>query len=735
MRAEDVAVRGSRTPAHRVRSVQPEATDSTPQTTTADAPPPNGAEPSSGAPLRRPTLDSAEGGRRRHGAESGGDVRSLRLQEELDHRRHLRVIDRGFEVFDAPGGGDRDGNVSRNDLEDIASGGYDRGAAEDTLRSRGVPEGELGRRLHEIEGTARYLLQNQDRFTALETANDGDGESGADGNLRRGDLDRALIDLRATEGGPRRPTPSQEEVRDSAAAYRRMSADPDAVARDLEQNPDLRLYSNAELNALATLNAERPELRPKIREALLGSVEGATSLDDLPQNGGFQLLLDDHLIHGADDARTNAARDRLRGFVGDAVDARLDDRLTDRRGEGELELGLERFKGDLEDLATRFPVLRDDIRSTAEEAFEGAEDRFQDVARADDNWFQDAGNFVSDRLRDFGDFLGHTPLVGGVLRGAGHGLANTVQGAFELVNDPLGSGKAIIDTITHPGRIVDYYAQSAKENGADFVAGELVVEVLGLKGTGRILSNARRGLRDVGDGPDLPELPDPVEIVPRRTRRSPEPDSGSVPDPDGVGLLRGSPEFRRLSPEEQARVVDFVRNHEVETKPVEPQFRGEETGAVWGTRVKYLTPEERAQYQVSVRDGRLFDANGQPLDSTTSRSVFGDQRLIFVMSPEGRLYASGAQEVGRFHHSSFLAGGEVAGAGELVVRNGRITELTDRSGHYRPDPAQVWETLERLRRSGVDLDQVTYTSWRGTSTNAADFYRQYALQQSRRNGG
>ncbi|WP_218581945.1 hypothetical protein, partial [Nocardia cyriacigeorgica] len=54
------------------------------------------------------------------------------------------------------------------------------------------------------------------------------------------------------------------------------------------------------------------------------------------------------------------------------------------------------------------------------------------------------------------------------------------------------------------------------------------------------------------------------------------------------------------------------------------------------------------------------------------------------MDNQGNLYASLHHAPGQFHHSSFLAGGPVAGAGELEVIDGVLQLVTDSSGHYRP---------------------------------------------------
>ena len=126
---------------------------------------------------------------------------------------------------------------------------------------------------------------------------------------------------------------------------------------------------------------------------------------------------------------------------------------------------------------------------------------------------------------------------------------------------------------------------------------------------------------------------------------------------------------------------------------------------VFGTPVRYLDEEARRAYMLSIRDGRLIDAKGQPFDTSKGASLFsdGDGRAIFVMDEQGRIFASNSHSRGQFHHSSFLSGRPVASAGELVVRDGRILEITRRSGHYTPTEAQLNQFVERVRSSGVDL--------------------------------
>ncbi|WP_119726298.1 hypothetical protein [Thermomonospora amylolytica] len=72
---------------------------------------------------------------------------------------------------------------------------------------------------------------------------------------------------------------------------------------------------------------------------------------------------------------------------------------------------------------------------------------------------------------------------------------------------------------------------------------------------------------------------------------------------------------------------------------------------------------------------------------------------------------SGVHAAGVFHHSSFLAGGPVAAAGELRVVNGRLGLISDRSGHYQPPPEFRDRVVEMLRQAGVTITDDMIESW------------------------
>jgi hypothetical protein len=67
-------------------------------------------------------------------------------------------------------------------------------------------------------------------------------------------------------------------------------------------------------------------------------------------------------------------------------------------------------------------------------------------------------------------------------------------------------------------------------------------------------------------------------------------------------------------------------------------------------------------------------------------NMMGKDWGIYVMVPEGQMYAEG-HKVGLFHHSSFLAGGDVAAARQLKVSTaGKLEHITNKTGPYEAEP-------------------------------------------------
>jgi hypothetical protein len=119
--------------------------------------------------------------------------------------------------------------------------------------------------------------------------------------------------------------------------------------------------------------------------------------------------------------------------------------------------------------------------------------------------------------------------------------------------------------------------------------------------------------------------------------------------------------------------------------------------------------DERSKYKLKFSGGSITrGAEEGGLDTAkmmTNKSGAGFG--IFVMSPNGEMYA-GSHKVGIFHHSSFLGGGQTAGAGEMKVSGGKLKVLTNKSGHYLPEAWENLQVIEELRDQGVSPDSYEF---------------------------
>ncbi|KAG5252673.1 IQ domain-containing protein [Salix suchowensis] len=114
--------------------------------------------------------------------------------------------------------------------------------------------------------------------------------------------------------------------------------------------------------------------------------------------------------------------------------------------------------------------------------------------------------------------------------------------------------------------------------------------------------------------------------------------------------------------------------------------------------IKYLGPKEREQYECIIIEGKFFHKQSRNLVDTKGK-------WIFVLSPTRRLYA-GQKKRGKFHHSSFLAGGATIAAGTVIIENGNLKFISPMSGHYRPTQEKFESFLSFFKDSGVNLDEV-----------------------------
>jgi hypothetical protein len=118
----------------------------------------------------------------------------------------------------------------------------------------------------------------------------------------------------------------------------------------------------------------------------------------------------------------------------------------------------------------------------------------------------------------------------------------------------------------------------------------------------------------------------------------------------------------------------------------------QDADSVGGARLKQAMERQRGSNKLSSSE-------------MTTKLLAESKRYIYVMNSAGDIFA-GKDVLTVQHHSSFLAGGAVASAGEIDVASGRIQLVSNVSGHYRPGPAYLWQALLHMDTNGVALGGV-----------------------------
>jgi hypothetical protein len=126
--------------------------------------------------------------------------------------------------------------------------------------------------------------------------------------------------------------------------------------------------------------------------------------------------------------------------------------------------------------------------------------------------------------------------------------------------------------------------------------------------------------------------------------------------------------------------------------------------------VRYFKDQTRKTLETAVDEkGLLRKADGSLLN-TCYPATADCPPAIFVMDEKGKIYVYDGdyftENMELIFHSSLLAGKPVASAGELFVKDGKLLEINNRSGHYQPAMEVFGRVLEELRARGLNTERV-----------------------------
>src|SRR5439155_15548923 len=130
------------------------------------------------------------------------------------------------------------------------------------------------------------------------------------------------------------------------------------------------------------------------------------------------------------------------------------------------------------------------------------------------------------------------------------------------------------------------------------------------------------------------------------------------------------------------------------------------------SKLQYFTAAEREAYRITVQGGLLYGhlpGNKEPYDTKSFGAALMNVEegfAAFVVSATSPAMYAGEAELGKLHHSSFMAGAPVLSAGLIQVEQGRLVRITNQSGHYRPCAEHLYNALLFLHRNHLPLSGV-----------------------------
>lgn len=124
-------------------------------------------------------------------------------------------------------------------------------------------------------------------------------------------------------------------------------------------------------------------------------------------------------------------------------------------------------------------------------------------------------------------------------------------------------------------------------------------------------------------------------------------------------------------------------------------------------QVSYNT--NQTLHLVMIRGGRLQrwspgSSDTQPLHTLDASGKPGDTNTIgmyaYVWDKHGQIFTT-EHSVGGFHHSSFTSGKKVKCAGMIKADNGKVTRVSNNSGHYKPGTRYLKNFVAFLRDKNI----------------------------------
>lgn len=179
-----------------------------------------------------------------------------------------------------------------------------------------------------------------------------------------------------------------------------------------------------------------------------------------------------------------------------------------------------------------------------------------------------------------------------------------------------------------------------------------------------------------------------------------------------MGLFLGAPSF---SLAQGPQCQEFFAESKPALISMNPLYRGEDKGLYVDSvtkvpwRVRYFSEKLKPRFELFIRDGLLVDKDGNKAQSPYDHESMSWENALIIIDDSHRIFHLPFEKRGRYHHSSLSGGKDVIFAGTAAFHQGYIRELSDRSGHYKPNSEQTVAALKALATRGLDIRQLRLT--------------------------
>lgn len=169
---------------------------------------------------------------------------------------------------------------------------------------------------------------------------------------------------------------------------------------------------------------------------------------------------------------------------------------------------------------------------------------------------------------------------------------------------------------------------------------------------------------------------------------------------------------------EESKIGWRAANMKKKDTETEEEFQKRKHDVTESDRIvtRHYTEEETEAARLKPdEDGILRDATGAPAQGN-NRIYAADMKTGDLVAHDGAqqktfdrgLKADGTPNpIGRenTHHTSMLRGEDVAGAGTVSLKDGKIEQISNFSGHYKPQFEHLLQVVEHLISTGTLLDK------------------------------